>query len=175
MKWLSIFRAVLNLVYLLTLISALGIPIAIYLLVSQKDFNYSISGITLINYHWSFYLVLFFSVLGYLAFIRMLYLMRSASIKLSPRKLFNHETATIIIKAGRNCILAGMLTKIPILIYRIVFRSRVVTTNSDTDSIEFLINFDTLFVIISFGFFLMLTGIVMKEGNTLKQENDLTI
>lgn len=174
MKWIGLFRAVINLMYIFAVISLIAAPIALYLAITESDFNLTVSGSEITNNHWSFYVVLVLALLGYLAFVRMLYFMNAAAQTLKPRNLFDPQVASFIIKAGKNCMLAALLTKVPVLLYQFL----APLTNSPTQisfSVNFFYGFDTLFVIISFGFFLMLTGIVMKEGNTLKQENDLTI
>lgn len=174
MKWISLFRAIINLMYIFAIISLLAAPIAIYLVIKDSNFSFKISGVDITNNHWSFYVVLVLVLLGYLAFVRMLYFMNKAAQRLGPNRLFDQQIASFIFKAGQNCILAALLTKLHVIFYQSL-APLIYPAVQTKYSVNFLYGFDSLFVIISFGFFLMLTGIIMKEGNRLKRENDLTI
>jgi len=175
MRWISIFRAVINYVYFFAFITAVLAPLTFWLASKNLDIAFNIGGHELENMHWSFYVVLFISMLGYFVFVRMLYLMKQVASRLNPRELFNKELAGLITKAGKNCILAALMTKIPGFLYIAIVPYLTGNDNRFEFSLSFGYGFDSLFVILSFGFFLMLTGTIIKEGVGLKQENDLTI
>ena len=175
MKWISLFRAVLNVVYFFSVASAVAAPLAVFLAARESTLKFEIGGQVLENVHWSFYVVLVLALIGYFVFVRMLYLMKQAARFLNSKTLFSHKIADQITLAGKNCVLAAVLTKLPAFLYGAFIPLASDSFTNFRYSITFGYGFDSLLVIISFGFFLMLTGIVMKEVNTLKQENDLTI
>ncbi len=176
MKWISVFRAIIDFVYFFSLLAAVASPLILYTAFFENDVAFELGGQTIINKHWSFYIVAVLGMLGYLCFVRMLYLMKKSAWKINKKQLFNLEVASWIHEAGQYCIAAALLTKIPVIIYTIAIRSVIARDVMDTSfKMSFGFGFDTLFVTISFGFFLMLTGIIIKNGLQLKQENDLTI
>jgi len=176
MKWINVFRAIIDFVYFFSLLAAVASPIILVAAFMETDYTFEIGGKAIENKHWSFYIVMICGFLGYLAFVRMLYLMKKAVWKIKEKQLFNIEIAEWIHEAGQYCIAASLLSKVPVFIYTIVAPLALKTRVSESNySMSFGFGFDTLFVTISFGFFLMLTGIIIKNGLKLKEENDLTI
>ncbi len=175
MKWISLFRAIIDFVYFFAFLNALVSPFIFWLAIQDADTAMSIGGHELKNVHWSFYLVVLLGIFGYFVFVRMLYLMKQAAHKLKPRALFDAAIASLLMKAGKNCILAGLLTKIPPFAHSLWGLYASINVRASKFSYTIGFSFDSLFVILSFGFFLMLTAIILQEGLRLKTENDLTI
>lgn len=175
MRWIRIFRAIIDFVYFFALLSAVAAPLMILLATEGVETKFNIGGNIVQNVHWSFYVVLALSIIGYFVFVRMLYLMKQAAWKLNPQDLFNSTIAALMTEAGKNCILAAVLTKIPAFLYSLTAPYMTGTFSGNEYTYSFGYGFDSLFVILSFGFFMMLSGIIINQGIRLKEENDLTI
>lgn len=175
MRWIRIFRAIIDFVYFFALLGAVAAPLALLLATEGATTRFNIGGNIVQNVHWSFYAVLIISIIGYFVFVRMLYLMKQAAWKLNPRDLFNGTIADLMTRAGKNCILAAVLTKIPSFLYSMIAPYATGNVHRIEYTYNFGYGFDSLFVILSFGFFMMLSGIIIRQGIVLKQENELTI
>ncbi|WP_438961080.1 DUF2975 domain-containing protein [Nonlabens sp.] len=173
MKSLQVLRAVLGFVYFFGWMAAIGSPILFIDPVIHRGIQ--LSGYTVYNIHWSFYLVAGAVVIGYFFFVAMIYYLRKVAWSIKPKKLFQDDLAPYFRKAGWSCIIGIIITKIPVVIYfysvQINHPDTVVTRNGLSPGLSY----DSFFVITAFGLFLLIMGKITQNARELQKENDLTI
>ncbi|WP_431472418.1 DUF2975 domain-containing protein [Nonlabens sp. SCSIO 43208] len=172
MKAIRILRAILRLLYFFSILNGLFLPIT-FIIASNADVIFQISGYLLSNHHWSFYLVMILFFVGYLFFVMMLYHLKNAAFKITPKQLFNDQIANSLKKAGWFCIIGVVLMNVPAWIYHLFSLMQNIDLGNSAVRIES--GFGATLVIVSFGLFLVILSKLASEGVKLKQENDLTI
>ncbi|QJP33988.1 DUF2975 domain-containing protein [Nonlabens sp. Ci31] len=176
-SWLSMLRAIMTLVYFFTWISAVLGPVAFFVFVDNYETGFDNFGVDLYNVHWTFYVVLALSVMGYWMFLAMVYHLRKVSYRISPYRFIDVEIEKHFYRAGLFCVIGSLITKIPSLIYKYATMA-VVKSNAismKNVSIDLGFSFDSFLVIIAFGIFLIIISKIINQSIKIQQENDLTI
>lgn len=175
--WLSTLRAILTLVYFFSWISAVFAPFTFFLFTDGLATKFTNFGEDIYNIHWTFYLVLALSVVGYWFFLGMIYHLRKASYRISPHKFIDELIKVHLYKAGLFCVVGLLITKLPTYIYKYVTMPIVKDMNLlDTSiGIDLGFSFDSAFVLLAFGIFLIIISKIMNQSIIIQQENDLTI
>ncbi|WP_405370327.1 DUF2975 domain-containing protein [Nonlabens sp. Asnod2-A12] len=175
--WLSTLRAILTLVYFFSWISAVLAPFTLFLFTDGLATKFTNFGEDIYNIHWTFYLVLALSVIGYWFFLGMIYHLRKASYRISPHRFIDELIKVHLYKAGLFCVIGLLITKLPTYIYKYVTMPIVkdMDLSDSSNSVHLGISFDSAFVLLAFGIFLIIISKIMNESIIIQEENELTI
>lgn len=175
--WLSVLRAIMTLVYFFTWISAVLAPISFFIFADNFEMSFDNFGIDLYNVHWTFYVVLVLSVMGYWMFLAMLYHLKKVSYRITPYRFIDLEIERHFYRAGLFCVIGSLITKVPSVIYKYATMS-VIKPNAisiKNVSIDLGFSFDSFLVITALGIFLIIISKIINQSIKIQQENDLTI
>ncbi len=176
MSWLSVLRAILNLLYFFGWMSALAAPLMLFMAISGADIYVSGIDIDVVQNKVLYYSILIASVVGHFFYLAMIHHLRKAVYKINRRQLLSFDLKSHLFKAGLFCVIGGMLTKVcgsvfKYFIYPLLDEdySRVRTPLNINDS------FDSIFLILAFGIFLIIFSKIIERSLMLQEENALTV
>jgi hypothetical protein len=176
-SWLSLLRAIMTLIYFFTWMSAILAPIAFFVFADKEQTSFENFGVTIFNVHWTFYVVLGLSIIGYFLFLAMIFHLKKVAYRITPKRFIDNEIKNHFYKAGLFCVMGALLTKIPAVVYK--YSTLVIVKNKKVlikdASLQLGISFDSVLVILAFGIFLIIVSKIIAQSIELKIENDLTI
>jgi hypothetical protein len=174
MRWIKILSAILDLLYLFAILSALGVTMFFFVAIAESNLHFQVSNYDIKNVHWSFYPVVITTVLSQYLFLGMIHQMRRAARFLKKRNFLRVGLSKLIYRAGILCVIGVLMNRVPSFLYTMIHiqPSRTDETHS---TLSLLYSFDSMLIVISFGLFLIITAKIVQYGIALKQENDLTI
>ncbi|WP_438968624.1 DUF2975 domain-containing protein [Nonlabens sp.] len=177
MKLLNILRVLITITYYLICISAILTPIAFFILGNGYVDVFTTFGYEVYNLHWSFYIIIALSILGYYFLLGMVYHLRKVAYTISPRLFINAKIENHFYKAGLYCLIGALITRLPSYIYHYLTKDLIdVGSKPQANSTLILgFSFDSILVILTFGVFLIIISKIMKQALKIQEENDLTI
>ena len=110
-----------------------------------------------------FIITIIFSVITIIG----LFFLQRAFYLIIKKGIFNTSTISNFKKAGWFFLISGIGSTL--------YNNFMIFTDSDNTSHNFFFNFEKDFLLIMIGFGLFILADIIKNGNILKQENELTI
>lgn len=141
-----------------------GILVILLLFFCLNIYNMFIIFKTFVGISYSDYIItICFSVITIIG----LFFLQRAFYLIIKKGVFNTGTNSNFKKAGLFFLISGVGSTL--------FNSYMIFTDSDNTSHNFFFNFEKDFLLIMIGFGLFILADIIKNGNILKQENELTI
>jgi hypothetical protein len=176
MKWLQILRAILNLLYFFSWMTAVCAPFIAWLAVEGIDVNAAGLGTSFIKSKPALYIILSLMVVGYFFFLAMIHHLRKAAYKITPRQLISVTLQKHFYKAGLFCVIGGLLSKLPSVAYQYIISPLLLSNRiAARASIDFGYGFDSILVTLTFGIFLIIFSKIVKMSLQLQEEQALTV
>ena len=176
MSWLSVLRAILNFLYFFAWISAVAAPMIFFSAVSGVDIYVSGLDVNLIENPFFYYSILAASVAGHFFYLAMIHHLRKSVYKINRRQLLSFDLKSHLFKAGLYCVIGGLLTKVCGAVFRYFIYPLM---NEDYSRIKTPLNindsFDSIFLILAFGIFLIIFSKIIERSLMLQEENALTV
>jgi hypothetical protein len=176
MKWLQILRAILNLLYFFSWITAISAPFIAWLVITGTvDYSSNINTGIAAN-KIALVIIMSLVVIGYFFFLAMIHHLRKAAYLITPSQLISDTLQHHFYRAGLFCVIGSLLAKLPSVAYIYVisplFIKSVATTRA---GLELGYGFDSIFAVLTFGIFLIVFSKIIKTSLDLQQEQALTV
>jgi len=170
MKKLQILKALLDLFWFFSLISAIGILIFIPLFLTGNagDIPVKIKGQEIVNDDLFSKIIIIVNILSGLLFVYSVYLLRKIVSYFQKRDIFNADVIGYFGLIGKLIIASALISNIALFIFNAVKRNHLGL------SLDFG-GYDSFILSICLGLFFMVIGEVFKIAKNMKEENELTI
>jgi hypothetical protein len=170
MKKLKILKALVDLLWIFSMISVLAIiifTIIIFLNIDLGGLDFNINGvhITILDYGTKFLLLML--TLSYLMLIYSLYLFREVLNQFYRLKIFDELVLVNFNKIGYLLISSAFITGISGTIYKVYYMNNV--------SVAINLSFSPFIFLICLGLFFIVLSEIFKISKNIKEENELTI
>jgi hypothetical protein len=176
MKWLQVLRAILNLVYFFSWISAISAPFVAWLAIRGIGVNAAGLNTSLLNSKPALYTLLTAIVIGYFFFLAMIHHLRKAAYLITPTQLISDRLQHHFYKAGLYCVIGSLLTKLPMVGYTYIIAPLFIKNRATLETtFELGFGFDSILVVMAFGIFLILFSKIIKISLNLQEEQALTV
>ena len=170
MRKLNFLKTVLDLFWLFSLITGVGLLvfIPIYLFGSDVDIPIKFKGQEIITKTiFTKFIVVAYIISG-LFFIYSIYLLRKVVILFTKKEIFNDEVVKLFNIIGKLIIISSIISTLSLFIYNVVERNQVGL------SLDFG-GYDSFLISISLGLFFMVISEIFKIAKNMKEESDLMI
>jgi hypothetical protein len=170
MKSLQLLKNLLDIFWMLSIISLISIVILVPILIidGSDGIPVKIKGVE-INMNDTFSkLVVVFTLIGGLFFIYSVYLLRKVVTYFQNRDIFNEKVVLYFNLIGKLIIASSLINNIALFVYKAVKRDKVAIAID-------LGGYDSFILSICLGLFFMVISIVFRIAKTMKEENELTI
>ncbi len=172
MSWLSVLRAILNLLYIFSWIGMICAPFMAYISVNIIDYDQSDIGSSFVKSEPFLYFIAFLSIIGYFFYLMMIYHLKKSVFKMNHRQLLGPDLKRHLFKAGIYCISGGLVSKISQSFYKYISAS---DHESYRTPIDINNGYESVFLILVFGIFLIIFSKIIERSLLLQEENALTV
>lgn len=176
MSWLSVLRAILNLLYIFSWIGMICAPFMAYISVNIIDYDQSDIGSSFVKSEPFLYFIAFLSIIGYFFYLMMIYHLKKSVFKMNHRQLLGPDLKRHLFKAGIYCISGGLVSKISQYFYKYIsspnYASEYIAYRTPIDINN---GYESVFLILAFGIFLIIFSKIIERSLMLQEENALTV
>lgn len=170
MRKLSILKTVLDIFWVLTLFSVIGMLIFIpfYIFSSDMDIPIKIKGQEILSNSLLSKLVVFVNIISGILFFYSIYLLRKVVVLFQKKQIFNDEVIRLFNLIGKLIVVSSIISTVSLSIYNAIEKNHLGI------SIDFG-SYDSFLISISLGLFFMVISEVFKIAKAMKEESDLMI
>ncbi|ARN78104.1 hypothetical protein BST97_08890 [Nonlabens spongiae] len=159
--------------------SALAAPLMLFMALSGVDIYVSGIDIDVVQNKVLYYSILIASVADHFFYLAMIHHLRKAVYKINRRQLLSFDLKSHLFKAGLFCVIGGMLTKVCGAVFKYFIYPLYPLLYEDYPRVRTPLNindsFDSIFLILAFGIFLIIFSKIIERGLMLQEENALTV
>ncbi|WP_309614462.1 DUF2975 domain-containing protein [Flavobacterium sp.] len=170
MKKLQILKNLLDLFWLLSMISLLAILLFVPFLLTGNigDYPVKIKGQEILSTDFFSKTVILVNVVSGILFIYSVYLLRKVVNHFQRRDIFNEEVIRYFNLIGKLIIASSLISNVSLSVFNAVKRNHIGL------SLDFG-GYDSFILSICLGLFFMVISEVFKIAKNIKEENELTI
>ena len=169
MKKLQFLKALLDLIWLSSIVAIVGIAaFIIYIFIhGSAGIPIKLDGQNIDISNNPTKILVVFGIVAYGIFVYGIFELRKLLALFSKRLIFEDENIVLLNRIGKSFLVSAALVGIPLLVYNVFCRSSVY--------IEIGSGFGSLLFAASLGLFFMVLSEVFKVAQMMKNENDLTV